>query len=151
MSTEIIKALQDAYRMELETVANYLANSIHLEGLLAEEVKRALASDVQEELLHATEIANRIKQLGGRVPGSLELSFDQTNMQPPEDPTEAIWVINGVLEAEEAAIANYKKIIRMADGEDPVTADLATRLMADEEGHRTLFRGFLNEYKRKDL
>ena len=150
MSSEIVKALQTAYRMELETVINYLSNSVHLDGLVAEEVKRSLAADVQEELTHATEIANRIKQLGGRVPGSLELEFDQTAMQPPSEPTDAFSVIAGVLAAEEAAIAGYKRLIKLAGDEDPVTADLATRLLADEEGHRSLFKGFLDGLRKKE-
>jgi bacterioferritin len=137
--------------MELETVINYLSNSVHLDGLLAEEVKRSLAADVQEELTHATELANRIKQLGGRIPGSMELEFDQTAMQPPEQPTDAMSVVEGVLQAEEAAIAHYKQLIKTAGGEDPVTADLATRLLADEESHRTLFKGYLAEYRKREM
>lgn len=150
MSTEIIKSLQTAYRMEVETVVNYLANSVFLDGLLAEEVKRSLSADVTEELNHATQLANRIKQLGGRVPGSLELEFDQRTMQPPEDPTDAIAIVRGVLAAEETAIEHYKRIIQLAGADDPVTTDLATRLLADEEGHRTLFKGFLDEYRRRE-
>ena len=73
---------------------------------------------------------DRIKQLGGRIPGSLELEFDQTAMQPPEDPANARSVVEGVLQAEEAAIAHYRKLIEIAGDEDPVTADLATRLLA---------------------
>ncbi len=68
---QTIRLLQKAYRMELETVMNYLANSIHLDGMLAEEVKRALSSDVTEELGHARRLASRMNQLGGRIPGSL--------------------------------------------------------------------------------
>jgi hypothetical protein len=39
-STEMIGLLQTAYRMEIESVANYLANRVHLDGVGAEEVKR---------------------------------------------------------------------------------------------------------------
>lgn len=150
MSTELVNALRTAFRMEIETVINYLANSIYLDGHLAEEVKRSLAADVTEELTHATELARRIKQLGGTVPGSLELSFDQKSLQPPADATSAIDIVEGVLGAEEEAIAHYKKIIRMAGEDDPVTVDLATRLLADEEEHRTLFKGFLDDYRRRE-
>ncbi len=149
MSSEIISALQKAYRMELETVINYLTNSVHLDGVFAEEIKRSLGGDVTEELNHATEIANRIKQLGGNVPGSLALDFDQKTLQPPEDPIDSVSVIRGVLDAEEAAISHYKHLIKISGGEDPVTEDLGIRLLADEEGHRRLFKGFLAEYERR--
>ena len=148
--SEILNRLQTAYRMEIETVINYLSNSIHLDGLLAEEVKRSLAAEVQEELTHATQLANRIKQLGGRIPGSLELQFDQSAMQPPEDPTDSMAIVEGVLQAEESAIENYRHLIGVAEGDDPVTADLATTLLADEEAHRTLFKGFLDAYRKKE-
>lgn len=142
---QIVELLQKAYRMELETVANYLANSVHLDGVGAEEVKRSLKEDVTEELGHAEHLANRIKQLGGRVPGSLELQFDQESLRPPQDTTDVLSVVKGVVEAEQSAIAHYRDIIQTAEETDPVTVDLVTQLMADEEEHRTLFEGFLRE------
>lgn len=145
INQKTVSMLQEAYRMEIETVANYLANSVHLDGVRAEEIKRALAEDVPEELGHAQKLANRIKQLGGRIPGSLELQFDQESLQPPEDTIDIDRVVHGVVEAECAAIDHYREIIEQTQETDPVTADLATRLMADEEQHRTLFEGFLRE------
>lgn len=145
-SRETIDMLQRAYRMEIETVANYLANSVHLDGMRAEEVKRSLADDVHEELGHATQLAARIKQLHGRVPGSLELRFDQESLRPPQDTTDLKTVIGGVIDAETAAVEHYGNIIRHCEGNgDRVTADLATRILADEEAHRSLFEGFRAE------
>jgi bacterioferritin len=142
-SQQYIELLQQAYMMELETVANYLANSIHLDGIQAEEIKRALAADVTEELGHARRLAERIKQLGGRTPGSLELERSQESLQPPEQTTDVEAVVNGVIEAEEAAISHYKHIIDVTDGTDFVTQDLAIELLGDEEKHRQQFEGFL--------
>jgi len=140
---ETIKMLQKAYRMELETVTNYLANSVYLDGMPAEEVKRSLAEDVTEELGHARMLAHRIKQIGGRIPGSLELTFDQETLRPPQKTTDVGSVINGVIEAEASAIEHYREIIRHAEAnDDPVTADLATQLLADEGSHLTLFEGY---------
>jgi bacterioferritin len=148
MSSQIIDMLQTAYRMELETVINYLSNSIWLDGMRAEEVKRSLAEDVPAELAHGQRLANRIKQLGGTIPGSLQLEFDQSSLQPPEKPTNLKAVIKGVIEAEESAIAHYRAITEKAtSSNDFVTADLATELLADEEEHRTQFVGFLREFE----
>lgn len=44
---EITAELRRAYAMELETVQNYLANSIDLDGVRAEEIKKSLGGDVQ--------------------------------------------------------------------------------------------------------
>ena len=142
-----IELLQKAYSMELETVANYLANSVHLDGVRAEEIKKSLGEDIGEELEHATQIANRIKQLGGPIPGSMSLQYDQNSLQPPQDRTGVVKVIEGVLEAENSAIDHYKQIVQYTDGEDFVTQDLCIALMAEEEAHRTQFEGFLREYQ----
>lgn len=140
---QTIEMLRTAYRMEMETVANYLANSVYLDGVRAEEVKRSLSAEVTDELGHARMLSQRIKQLGGRIPGSLQLEYDQQSLQPPEDSTDITSVLQGALEAERAAIDHYRNIIKATQEEDPVTADLATQLLADEEEHRSLFEGFL--------
>ncbi|MBW7907862.1 MAG: rubrerythrin [Kiritimatiellae bacterium] len=146
---EIVRALKDAYWKELETVQNYLANSVNLDGVRAEEIKAALATDVAEELGHAQQLAKRIKVLGGSVPGSLEFKARQKELQPPEDSTDVVAVIRGVIAAEGDAISGYNKLIKLCDGEDYVTQDLAITLLADEETHRVQFQGFLKEYERE--
>jgi bacterioferritin len=146
---QIITGLQKAYNMEVETVINYLANSVHLEGVRAEFVKQALAADIQEELNHAQQLGNRIKQLGGAVPGSLHLKMAQKSLEPPEDSTDVVGVIKGVLKAEEEAIDQYKMLARLTEGEDYVTQDLAITLLAAEEAHRQQFEGYLKEYTKR--
>ena len=146
---QILNALCKAYNMELETVANYLANSINLDGVRADFIKQALSTDIQGELGHATQLGNRIKQLGGIVPGSLALKMTQQSLQPRDDTTDVIDVIRGVLDAEEEAINHYRALIKLTDGEDYVTQDLAITILADEEGHRQQFQGYLKEYTKK--
>jgi bacterioferritin len=146
---KIVAALQKAYSMEVETVLNYLANSIHLDGVRAEAIKKALTADITGELAHATQIGHRLKQLGATVPGSLNLDMTQKSLQPPEDTTEVVTVIKGVLAAEEDAIEHYKTLIKLCEGEDYVTQDLAIKLLSDEEGHRQEFEGYLKEYVKR--
>ena len=146
---QILASLSKAYNMELETVANYLANSLHMDGVRADFVKQALAADIQGELTHATQLGNRIKQLGGSVPGSLQLKMTQKSLQPPADTTDVVAVIRGVLDAEEEAIAHYNALIKLTDGVDYVTQELAITILSDEEGHRQQFEGFLKEYSKK--
>jgi bacterioferritin len=143
---QIVEALRKAYGMEVETVLNYLCNSLDLEGVRAEFIKQALATDIQEELGHAQQLGNRIKQLGGSVPGSQSLQMTQRSLQPPKDSTDVLTVIKGVLAAEEEAIAGYNALIKMTDGVDYVTQDLAITLLGAEEAHRQQFEGYLKEY-----
>ena len=142
---ETITLLLESYGMELETVMNYLANSTNLDGVRAEEIKKSLGADVAGEIAHAQQLAQRIKQLGGHIPGSKALVMGR-QIQPVENTTDVVGVIKSVIAAEEAACAQYKKIIKAVEGEDYVTQDLCIRLLADEEEHLVQFKGFLKEY-----
>jgi bacterioferritin len=143
---QIVESLKQAYNAEVETIVNYLANSLHLEGVRAEFIKQALAADIQEELGHAQQLGNRIKQLGGGIPGSTKLKMSQTYLEPPKDTTDVVGVIRGVLEAEEDAIKQYNALIKLTDGTDYVTQDLAISILSMEEAHRQQFEGYLKEY-----
>ncbi len=143
----LIQELICVYWMELEATINYLAISVDLDGIRAEEIKKSLAADIQTEITHAKDLAARIKEIGGKVPGSFEFKPVQSSLQPPESTTDVVAAIHGVIEAENAAIEQYNKIIRLCDGLDYVTQDLCVRLLADEETHRREFRGFLREYE----
>jgi bacterioferritin len=146
---DVLKGLVKAYWMEIETVQNYIANSVNLDGVRAEEIKKSLGADVAEELTHAQGFARRIKELDGSVPGSVEFKAEQTFLQPPKDPTDVVSVIKGVIAAEEGAMEHYRHLIKAAESiDDYVTADMVTTILADEEGHRRQFAGFLKEYQR---
>lgn len=147
-NAKIIEALTTAYAMELETVQNYIAASVNLDGVRSDVIKKALAADITEELTHAQTLANRIKTIGGTVPGSLALPRNQKSLQPLKDTTDVVGVIKGVIEAENGAIAQYNKIIKLCDGVDYVTQDMAIGLLSGEEDHRREFIGFLKEYEK---
>ena len=145
--TEILELLEQAYWMEIETVMSYVANSINPDGVRAQEIRESLEEDIQEELGHAQQYANRIKELDGVVPGSEQFKAEQSFLQPPEEQTDVVHVIKGVIEAESGAIEHYNHIIEVTDGVDFVTQDMVIEILRDEEGHRRLFQGFLREYE----
>ncbi len=144
---EIIELLKKAYWMEIETVMSYITNSINPDGIRAQEIIESLRTDIQEELGHAQQFADRIKELYGRVPGSLEFRPEQAYLQPPAEQTDIVHVIKGVIEAERGAIDHYTSIIDFCDGVDYVTQDMIIEILHDEEGHLRLFEGFLKEYE----
>lgn len=146
-TNEIVGELIVSYWMEMETVQNYIANSENLDGVRAEEVKKALAEDVAEELGHAQQLARRIRVLGGRIPGSEGFRAVQKFLQPPAESTDVKSVIKGVIEAEDGAIRQYRKIIKLTDGYDYATQDMCITLMENEENHRREFVGFLKGYE----
>lgn len=144
---EIVRLLEQAYWMEIETVMSYVANSVNPDGVRAAEIKESLAADIQEELGHAQRFADRIKELYGVVPGSSQFQAEQTFLQPPEQATDITHVIRGVIEAERGAIEHYSKIIETCAGVDPVTEDMMIEILSDEQGHMREFEGFLKEYE----
>lgn len=148
---EIVEMLKQAYWMEIETVMNYISNSVNPDGVRAQEIIETLGKDIQEELGHAQQYAARIKELYGVVPGSQEFKPVQSFLQPPTRQTDIVHVIKGVIEAETGGIKFYEEIIEATDGVDPVTQDMVISILHDEQGHRRLFEGFLREYEAEGL
>jgi bacterioferritin len=131
--------------MEIETVMSYVANAINPDGLRAQEIRESLEEDIEEELGHARQFGNRIKELYGVVPGSEDFTAEQSFLQPPDQQTDLAHIVRGVIEAETGAIEHYNRIIEVTDGVDWVTQDMTITILRDEEGHRRLFEGFLRE------
>jgi bacterioferritin len=148
---DLLEMLERAYWMEIETVMSYIANSINPDGVRAREIVESLEEDIQEELGHARQFGERIKELYGVVPGSLDFSPEQKYLQPPEQQTDIVHVIKGVIEAEKGAIEHYSNIIDFCDGLDFVTQDMVIQIQHDEEGHLRLFEGYLREFEVEGL
>ena len=146
---KILALLEQAYWMEMETVMNYISNSVNLDGVRAEEIKKSLAADVTAEIGHAQQFAKRIKTLSGVAPGSYEFKATQKSLQPPKDTRDVVSVIKGVIDAERGAIEHYNKLIKACDGVDYVTQDMVITILGDEEAHLREFEGFLKEYDGK--
>ncbi len=143
---EIVELLKTAYFMELETVMNYVSESINPDGVRAQEIKESLDEDITEELDHARQFAARIKELYGVVPGSMGFRAEQTFLQPPDEQIDIVHVIKGVIDAETKAIEHYTRVIEATEDSDPVTNDMVIAILRDEQQHRKLFEGFLREY-----
>ncbi|MFW6017946.1 MAG: ferritin-like domain-containing protein [Halapricum sp.] len=140
MSDEVVDLLEQAYVDEVETVMNYLANAIYLETFDGEDVAEDLMEDVEEELGHAEELGYRLRYYGQVPPASMDFEPAQEMLQPPADSTDVEAVVDGVIEAEGEAIETYEALIDAAEeAGDPVTAGLATELLADEQAHKAAF------------
>jgi bacterioferritin len=147
----VTRLLTKAYWMEIETVMSYLAAATNLDGVRAQEIKQSLEEDVEEELGHARLFAKRIKELYGVVPGSEAFASEQSFLQPPEEQTDVVHIIRGVIKAETGAIEHYTRIVEETDQVDPVTQDMVIDVLRDEQAHRRLFEGFLREYEFEGL
>ena len=147
----IVQLLTRAYWMEIETVINYISNSVNPDGVRAQEIIESLSKDIDEELGHARQFASRIKELYGVVPGSLDFKPEQAALQPPTHQTDIVHVIKGVIEAERSAIDFYNRVIEEANEVDWVTQDMVIQILHDEQQHLRLFEGFLREYQAEGL
>ena len=134
--------------MEIETVMSYIAASVNLDGVRAQEIKESLAEDIEEELGHAEAVrradqgALRRRPRLRRTSRPSRASCSRRTSRPT-----SIHVIRGVIEAETGAIEHYTRIVEETDGVDPVTQDMVIAILRDEQGHRRLFEGFLREYE----
>jgi bacterioferritin len=144
---QLIEMLTLGYWLEIETVMSYISNSINPDGVRAREVVDHIEQDITEEIGHAQQFGNRIKELYGVVPGSMDFKARQSYLQPPAHQTDIVHVIKGVIAAETAAIEHYDRIIEFCDGLDLVTQDMVIQISRDEQQHRRLFEGFLREYE----
>jgi len=141
-SDKVLKLLRDAYNDELETVMNYLANSTALVGPDGQYVSEKLDADVQEELTHARQLAERLHTLGENPHGSVEFTTSQAGLgSVSNDAQELDEVVDGVIEAERDAIDTYRELIQAAqEANDYATEDLAVGLLRDEEEHLQEFK-----------
>jgi len=145
----VVDMLTRAYWMEIETVMNYVAGSINPDGVRARQIAASLEQDIQEELGHARMFGQRIKELYGVVPSSVDFKPEQDFMSPPAEQTDVVGLIRGVISAESGAIEHYSRIVAETEEIDPVTQDMVINILHDEEGHRRLFEGFLREYEQE--
>ena len=138
---EIVEMLKKAYWMEIETVMSYIANSVNPDGVRAQEIIESLKEDITEELGHAQQFADRIKELYGVVPGSMDFTAEQSFLQPPEHQTDIVHIVKGVIEAESGAIEFYNQIIEKTDGVDFVTQDMVIAILRRRAGPPPPVRG----------
>lgn len=138
----IIELLEAAYIAELQTVEDYLANSVWLNGPGSRQVAESLDVYIAQELAHAKTIAIRLKELGVHSPDSFRREAQR--ILPLHDETDPLIAVEGVLEAERNAIVRYEKLIEACEGKDITTRDLIIAILADEEKHRKVFEDFLN-------
>lgn len=152
-ASKIMELLKAAYAAELETVENFLASSVWLDGPGSRSVAESLDGYITQKLLHAKKIAARLKELGITSPALFHIEPMQKVLQPPED-TDPLAVVESVLEAERYIIRVYEKLIEVCERRDITTEDLAVEILAAEEKHRSHFEGFLihlNEERKSKL
>jgi len=138
---EIVKALIEAYADEWVAGYYYMLTAQLVQGPNSEVIAKHFTSEAMEEIgEHAKLIGERLEQLGEEPPRDFASLYQTSPCKYPElpgDPYDIDGFIIAAVKAEICAIKAYRRLYDLAHGRDPVTEDLARRLLADEVRHRT--------------
>jgi len=145
---DLIKDLNKAYCDEWLAYYAWWYMAQAVEGKGYEDMAEFLNKIAKDELEHATELAERIIELGGlptnRI-GNLEKGGNNPYpgvMKKLNDYDEIIKIVTA---AEAGAIEVYNKIAKKTFGKDHDTYQLATHIMGEEIGHEEMFENLIEK------
>jgi bacterioferritin len=141
MNEKVIELLNQARSAELGAISQYMIHHYELEdqdfGKLAARIKEVAIV----EMKHAEKLAERILFLHG-VPTSKPDLVPQKGQSIPE-------ILATDESLERKAVAMYNEAAALcADQRDQKSKDLFEDLVADEEGHLSLFENFKNHVEK---
>jgi len=133
---ELIALLNKAFADEWLAYYQYWIGTKVAVGVPREAVVAELTQHAADELRHAGMVADRIIQLGGSPLLEPKEWIEQTNCgyERPDDPNVRILVEQNI-KGEQCAITQYKKIMDYTKDKDPVTYDMALKILEDEIEH----------------
>ena len=143
---DLIKDLDMAYCDEWLAFYAWHYMAVAVEGLGYEDMSEFLGKIAKDELEHATELAERIIELGGLPTNVPTLLVKNSNggypgvMKGLSDYDEIIKIVTT---AEAGAIEVYDKIAKKTFGKDHDTYQLACHIMGEEIGHEEMFENLI--------
>jgi len=131
-----LRKLTTAFADEWMAAYQYWMGAKLVRGPLRAGVAAELMQHYQEEMVHATMIADRVIQLGGNLrmfPQDWhkvgKCRYDAVSN------TQAVAVLQENLKGEQCAIDFYHGILKLVDGKDPVSYNIILKILADEIEH----------------
>ncbi len=142
MAKELSKVLADSYLLYLKT-HNYHWN---VTGELFHQLHIQFEQQYTELATAVDEIAERIRALGVRAPGSF-IEFNKiTSITEDTDTPKAMEMVKRLAEANEQVIDTLRKAIKVANStEDEATADLLTARLTVHSKTTWMLRSHLEE------
>jgi bacterioferritin len=129
-----IKLLNEALATELICTLRYKYHYFAAEGIHSKEVAEEFLEHAGEEQEHADQIAERIKQLGGKADLNPSTLVERSHAEYREGNT-LMEMIREDLIAERIAIESYREMIRYFGENDPTSRRLMEEILAKEEEH----------------
>lgn len=145
---ELIKDLDRAYCDEWLAFYAWWYMAQAVEGKGYEDMAEFLNKVAKDELEHATELAERIIELGGLPTNNIADLTKGANGPYPgvmKNLSDYDTIIKIVTKAEAGAIEVYNKIANKTFGKDHDTYQLAVHIMGEEIGHEELFENLLEK------
>ena len=138
-SKKLLELLNKGISRESQVSVQYMWQHVQWSGIPHYAIKDELKKVAIEEMKHAEEIAERLFYLGGIPTTKPDPVFVGETLKE---------MLTRDLKDEEGAIKLYREIIQMAQKEDdPTTARLFRKILADEEEHHDFFQGVLEGLK----
>ena len=133
---DLTALLNKAYADEWLAYYQYWIGAKVAAGVPREAVVAELTQHAADELRHAGMVADRIIQLGGTPLLEPKEWISQTNCgyDAPKDP-DVRALLKQNIKGEQCAITQYKKIMDYTRDKDPVTYDMALKILEDELEH----------------
>jgi bacterioferritin len=147
---QTIEILQSVLATEIVCVLRYTMNAITATGISSEGVKAEFTEHAADEQAHATAVAERINQLGGRPNFNPEGLAMRSASQYVEGEN-LVEMIKENLIAERIACEHYRELVRFFADKDPTTRVMMEGLLAKEEEHANDMHDLLVAHEGKPM
>jgi bacterioferritin len=129
-----VAVLNEALATELVCVLRYKFHYFMATGIHSQAVKEEFLEHANEEQEHADQIAERIKQLGGKPEMNPTIFAGNAHSEYKEGSTLAEMLKEDLI-AERIAIESYRDMVRFFGDKDPTTRRMLEQILAKEEEH----------------
>lgn len=131
---QVVALLNEALATELVCVLRYKFHYFMATGIHSQSAKDEFLEHAKEEQEHADDIAERIKQLGGKPEMNPDGLTSRSHSEYKEG-TSLTDMLKEDLIAERIAIESYREMIRFFGERDPTSRRMLERILAVEEEH----------------
>lgn len=131
---QAVAVLNEALATELVCVLRYKFHYFMASGIHSQSVKQEFLEHANEEQQHADQIAERIKQLGGK-PEMNPAVFANNAHSEYREGTTLVDMLKEDLIAERIAIESYREMARFFGDKDSTTRRMIEEILAKEEEH----------------
>jgi bacterioferritin len=143
---ELLGLLNTAFADEWFAYYQYWLGAKVVRGPMKDAVASELLIHSTEELMHATLIATRIIQLGGKPVTEPKKWYEVTHCgyEPPDDDYVKV-ILNQNIKGERCAISYYNELLKKTKDTDIITYNMVTTILSQEVEHEEDLQALLED------